>query len=481
MKWQKHYLYTLSIWATLSYLFAQDPFVIDSSLSNSLPQTLSNSIELADVNNDGYTDIIVSGYDSTRSGLYIDIRLGSSNGTLSQGYQTNFITYPDTIAEYLGGLGNMTLSDVNLDGSIDLYINGSARSKLLFNSSSGYFSESSWLQNMSVTYSDGKWGDVNMDGRPDLFLMGVNEYSDNILNELFINTGNDLDEDPTTIFPSLFTGSSAWGDYDNDGDPDLIIGGRTANPNSSVSRLYQNDPIGRLTEVTTADAINGIKAGAFHFADLDADGDLDLIMSGWNKIEGDLVTYILENEPLGTFSLASSQIDFAVAYGTIDAIDLNLDGLQDIVISGADQVSIYSGRVHSLSGRVYINNGDGTFNEVAVLDGARTARFVDVDQDGIPDLVTNGTTEIGNADSTFSHVYLNTSSGTNQDPEPPTALTAFAVSTRAIFSWGTGSDDIDAAAGLSYNIRIGTSSGGNDLISSSVPYNSSNIGRRLIR
>ena len=94
MKWQKHYLYTLSIWATLSYLFAQDPFVIDSSLSNSLPQTLSNSIELADVNNDGYTDIIVSGYDSTRSGLYIDIRLGSSDGTLSQGYQTNFITYP---------------------------------------------------------------------------------------------------------------------------------------------------------------------------------------------------------------------------------------------------------------------------------------------------------------------------------------------------------------------------------------------------
>ena len=481
MKWHKQYLHSFLIWATISFLSAQDPFVIDSSLSSSLPQNIANSIELADVNNDGYTDIIISGYDSTRSGLYIDIRTGSSNGTFSQGYQTNFITYPDTIAEYLGGLGNISLADVNLDGNIDLYINGSAKSKLLFNSSSGYFSESSWLQNMSVTYSDGKWGDVNMDGRPDLFLMGVNEYGDNILNELFINTGTDLDEDPTTIFPSLFTGSSAWGDYDNDGDPDLIIGGRTANPNSSVSRLYQNDPIGRLTEVTTADAISGIKAGAFRFADLDADGDLDLIMSGWNKIEGDLVTYILENEPLGTFSLASGQIDFAVAYGTIDAIDLNLDGLQDIVISGADDVSIYSGRVHSLSGRVYMNNGDGTFNEIKQLNGARSAKFVDVDQDGIPDLVANGTTEIGNPDSTFSDVYLNTSSGSNQDPEPPNALTAFAVSTRAIFSWGTGSDDIDESAGLSYNIRIGTSSGGNELVSSSVPYNSSNVGRRLIR
>jgi hypothetical protein len=481
MKWHKQNLRSFLIWAALSFLNAQDPFVIDSSLSNSLPQTIANSIELADVDNDGYTDIIISGYDSTRFGLYIDVARGSSNGTLSQGYQTNFITYPDTIAEFLGGLGNMTLSDVNLDGNIDLYINGSAKSKLLFNSSSGYFSESSWLQNISVTYSNAKWGDVNMDGRPDLFLMGVNEYYDNILNELFINTGNDLDEDPTTIFPSLFTGSSAWGDYDNDGDPDLIIGGRTANPNSSVSRLYQNDPIGRLTEVTTADAISGIKAGAFHFADLDADGDLDLIMSGWNKIEGNLVTYILENEPLGTFSLASGQINFAVAYGTIDAIDLNLDGLQDIVISGADNVSIYSGRVHSLSGRVYLNSGDGTFDEIKQLDGARSARFVDVDQDGIPDLVSNGTTQIGNADSTFSNVYLNTNSGNNQDPVAPSALTAFAVSTRAIFSWGAGSDDIDEPTGLSYNIRIGTSSGGSELMSSAVPFNSSNVGHRLIR
>ena len=81
--------------------------------------------------------------------------------------------------------------------------------------------------------------------------------SDNILNELYINNGNYLNEDPTTIFPSLFTGSNSWGDFDNDGDPDLIISGQTANPNSSVSRLYKNDPIGRLSEVTTIDVLDG--------------------------------------------------------------------------------------------------------------------------------------------------------------------------------------------------------------------------------
>ena len=288
----------------LSILTAQDPFVIDTSLSSSLPQSIANSIEIADVDNDGYNDIIMSGYDSTRFGLFIDVTKVNSQSGLTSGFSTNFITYPDTIAEFSGGLGNVDLSDVNLDGSIDIYLNGSARSELLMNSSSGYFSESNWLQNMFVIHSNGKWGDVNMDGKPDLFLMGVKQPADNILNELYLNTGTYLDEDPTTIFPALFTGSSAWGDYDNDGDPDLIIGGQTANPNSSVTRLYQNDPIGRLTEVTTADAISGIKSGAFHFSDLDSDGDLDLIMSGWDKISGSLVTHLLENEPLGTFSLS---------------------------------------------------------------------------------------------------------------------------------------------------------------------------------
>ena len=481
MKNHKNIIHGLITCFSLSIGIAQDPFIFDSTLSNILPQSISNSIEVADVDNDGANDIIFSGYDSTRFGVFLDVIKTNSTGSLQQGFSTNFVTYSDTIAEYLGGIGNIKLADVNLDGSIDIYLNGSVMSKLMLNSSSGNFSQSNWLQNMFVTYSNGDWGDVNMDGKPDLFLMGVNEFTDQILNELFINTGSYLAKDPTTIFPSLFGGSSAWGDYDNDGDPDLIIGGRTANKNSSVTRLYKNDPVGRLTEVTTADAINGLKAGAYHFSDLDSDGDLDLIMSGWNKIENRLVTYILENEPLGTYSLATNQIDFAVAYGTIDAIDFNLDGLQDLVIAGANSVTLYAGKVHSLLGKVYINNGDGTFEPVKQIDGARVAKFADINNDGIPDLVASGTTDIGNADSTFSKIYVNNINSDSQPPQAPNALTAFAVSTRAIFSWGSGSDDVDDPETLSYNIRIGTSPGGNQLLSSSIPYNSSNIGKRLIR
>ena len=497
MKWQNRFLLNIVVGTGLSFISAQDTtFVLDSTLSSSLPQSLTNSIQIGDVNNDGINDIVISGYDEfNRTGGFVDVIRGNSDGTLTMDSQTDFGGYPDTIAGYweyygpdslpvgvpIGGIGGVDLADANRDGWIDIYFNGCARSKLLINSS-GSFSASTDLENMSLTYSDGKWGDVNMDGAPDLFVMGVNEYTDNILNELFINDGTELEEDPTTIFPALFNGSSSWGDYDNDGDPDLVICGQTADKTASVSRFYQNEPTGRLTELTTADEVGGLKAGAFRFVDLDSDGDQDMVMSGWNKIQGKLVTWILRNEPLGTFSLIPNQIDFAVAYGTIDAIDFNLDGFPDFVIAGADSVTHHAGRIHSLSGRVYLNNGDGTFSVIDTIPGARVARFADINHDSIPDLIASGTTEFGNDSSTFSHVYLNTTEGTNHlSPEAPAALTAFAVSTRAIFTWGAGTDDSTNTASLSYNVRIGTTSGGNELMSSSVPYNASSVGQRLIR
>ena len=466
---------------SFSLSVAQNPFVFDSTLSSALSQSVANTIQIADVDNDGALDIILSGYDSTRFGVFFDIINGDSEGNLSMGTQSTIVTYTDTIAKYIGGIGGMDLIDVNRDGFIDAYLTGSAQSNLYFNSN-GSFSESSILESMTLSYSDGKWGDVNMDGAPDLFVMGADNFRDIIVNELFINdNGTHLREDKTTIFPALFNGSSAWGDYDNDGDQDLLICGQTADKTATVSRFYQNDPIGRLTELTSAEEVVGLKAGAFLFTDIDADGDQDIIMSGWNKIQGKLITSILKNEPLGTFTPIENQIDFGVAYGFIDAIDYNLDGLKDFVISGADSVTQHAGVVHSLSGRVYINNGDGSFSSELEIPGARITKFMDVDHDSIPDLVTSGTTEFGNDSLTFARVYLNSTSGTNQAPSAPNSLTAFAVSTRAIFTWGAGSDDHDDPVSLSYNIRIGTSSGGHQLMSGAIPFNKPNVGQRLIR
>ena len=484
MKWYSRFLLNLAVGMGLSLLSAQDPFVLDTALSNVLPQSMANSIQIADVNNDGTNDIIISGYDETRNGVFFDVINVQTDGSLLMGSQNSFITYSDTIAGMepgvpVGGIGGVDLIDYNRDGWVDAFLQGSALKGTLINSNGTF--NTSGIETFSLTYSDAKWGDVNMDGAPDLFVMGVDESQDIIINDLYLNDGTSLSKDQTTIFPDLFNGSSSWGDYDNDGDPDLIICGQTADKTASVSRFYKNEPTGRLTELTTAEDVGGLKAGAFRFADLDSDGDLDMIMSGWNKIQGKLVTWILQNEPLGTFSLIPNQINFGVAYGTIDAIDYNNDGLKDFAIAGADSVTNHAGSIHSLSGRVYLNNGDGTFSAIKEISGARTIRFADINLDSTPDLIANGTTGIGHDSLTFSHVYLNTTAGANQQPAPPTALTAFAVSTRAIFTWGAGTDDIDDPVSLSYNVRIGTTPGGKELMSSSVPFNQTSVGQRLIR
>ena len=129
---------------------------------------------------------------------------------------------------------------------MDLYLNGSATSKLYINSGGTLNLSNNWLPQVNLSYSSGKWGDSNMDGAPDLFLMGVNEFTNQIINELYLNNGSTLEIDPNTIFPSLINGSNAWGDYDNDGDQDLIICGRIADKTASITRFYKNDPIGRF-------------------------------------------------------------------------------------------------------------------------------------------------------------------------------------------------------------------------------------------
>ena len=313
------------------------------------------------------------------------------------------------------------------------------------------------------------------------------------------------------VMPDLHNGAVAWSDIDLDGDLDLLISGESVNTRSGSTRLYKNDPLGRLAEDTNQEII-ALKATSICFSDLDQDSDPDLVLSGWDPIEQTLKTVVYVNEPTGTFRLADQQIDFGTVFGTIEAIDVNLDGWKDLAISGgtehtmvedsyydltniqitsqgdtlsADTVRYYEYRdsVSALGGKIFLNEASSniSFNESQTFNGTRTISFSDINQDNIPDLVCSGTTEIGQRDSAFVAVYINTIEGTNSEPDPPDVLESFAISNRAIFNWGNGSDTVDPDQSLQYNLRIGTSSGASDLLSSGTSFNSPNIGPRLIR
>ncbi len=65
--------------------------------------------------------------------------------------------------------------------------------------------------------------------------------------------------------------SAAWGDFDNDGYPDLYVVG------DSAAILYHNNGDGTFTDVTaTSRTSNAFRALAADWGDYDNDGDLDL-------------------------------------------------------------------------------------------------------------------------------------------------------------------------------------------------------------
>jgi len=177
-----------------------------------------------------------------------------------------------------------------------------------------------------------------------------------------------------------------WADFDNDGDHDLFVTNRLAS-----NKVWRNDDSVFIDISSTCGISQSIDSRSYGmaFADYDNDGFLDFYICNYDTWIDAYENELYRNNGDGTFSETTAiagvgnglQQSFQSSW-----IDINNDGLMDL--------HVINDRLDMLNA-FYINNGDGTFTDMAEEMGvdlgvyAMSTTFSDFDRDGDMDLYVN--------------------------------------------------------------------------------------------
>ena len=231
--------------------------------------------------------------------------------------------------------------------------------------------------------------DVDLDG--DLDLVRARDYTQSggfrWGNEILVNDGSANFVSWSLPYVALDCLCVAVGDVDSDGDPDLYFGAA----NSPGLLMLNEGPL--FFRDVSALLPSGLSMGlatAAKFVDVDGDGDLDLAIS---TAEG-TPNRLLLGDGTGTFQLAPRGLpDNLDGASDLEAVDIDLDGDQDLMISYRRSI-----QVPTRGAELLLNDGVGTFRYVSLPEFERDAtthlRLADVDGDGDVDVLRLGATHL---------------------------------------------------------------------------------------
>src|SRR5580765_996986 len=173
-------------------------------------------------------------------------------------------------------------------------------------------------------------GDYDNDGVMDVLVAGMGKHD--VPFTIIYKNGGGTFADSGVVLPGLSRAAAAWGDFDGDGDLDLAMTGLNIS-GVPVTRIYRNDA-GTFTALTNTMA--QVFAGNIAWGDFDGDGDLDLLVTGINSASaaGVAFTRLYRNDGNGVFTSVTHP--FPDSYlGEAAWGDYDNDGHLDLVLAGA--------------------------------------------------------------------------------------------------------------------------------------------------
>jgi len=359
--------------------------------------------------------------------------------TLKESVEFNIFNY----MYFYNGAG-VAVGDVNGDDLPDIYFTSNQEpNKLYLNQGNFKFkdiTEVAGVEGFNGWTTGVTMADVNNDGRLDIYVGYIGDY---LIykgkNQLFINEGNNEDGTPRFTDRAVefgldlvgFSTQAAFFDYDRDGDLDMFMLNHS---------LHENGTFGRSTMRNVPHALAGDKLmrnDNGHFVDVTAGSGIyssalgyglgvavsDVNLDGWPDIyvgndfhEND---YLYINQGNGSFKEVLEQSMPHTSRYTmgVDMADFNNDAFPDIIAmdmlpgdplvlkaSAAEDVyDVYNFKInygfnHQFArNTLQMNNGNGTFSDIALLAGVSatdwswSALFADFDLDGRKDIfVSNG-------------------------------------------------------------------------------------------
>jgi hypothetical protein len=338
---------------------------------------ITTGAALADMNNDGWLDFVVSnGNDISRQKVAIYFNYG--DGT--------FPTTPNWTSLDIEYHGHLSVGDINKDGWNDIAVS-------VFLGPGG-FSEEGWAK---AYMSDGtgdlerlpSWisadtffsfrcslGDADGDGDLDLAVATGESYyhgPNPMPNRIYYNIDGELETSPGWLSDDLDHGFDVrWGDVDNDGDLDLAFT-NSGDPN----RLYYNDDGVIETTASWSSTDASEDGNTLAWGDVDGDGWLDLAVADNYQLGGTGRFKAYFNDGTGELASTPGWQSNSYGYGSaVSFIDVDRDGDKDLA----------TGRWWSAA-RIYENTGSSlttTPSWTSTTNSVIEAMvWGDVDKDGI--------------------------------------------------------------------------------------------------